>query len=73
MTDTDEKVYKYTVPLETGGEVDTPAYDPIYGDNVLMCVYKAQHLILVQEESVPHFHKDGVGVNIEEVDKKNYK
>jgi len=67
-----EKVYKYTVPLENDSGSDRPAYEPTYSNEVYVNHYKANTLVVIQDESVPHFHKDDVNVGVEEVNKEDY-
>lgn len=71
MTDGDT-VYKYTVPLEDDRGVERPAYDSALGGDVLHKEYTTTSYIVVCTESKPHFHKDSVNVDVEEVPAEGY-
>lgn len=68
----EEEIYRYVVPLETEGNTSTPAYDPTYKGETLVCRYKSNVLVIVQTEATPHFHKDSVNVKVEEVDREDF-
>jgi len=64
--------YKYTIPLDVSGSVDTSVYDVPSGGDTLHLHYKATELVVVKTEAAPHFHRDSVNVEVEEVKKSEY-
>jgi len=64
--------YKYTIPLDVSGSVHTSAYDVPSGGDTLHLHYKATELVVVKTEAAPHFHRDSVNVQVEEVEKSEY-
>lgn len=65
-------VNKYVIPLNTCGDADTVPYNFTTSGEVLVNRFHANHLVIVQTGSIPHFHKDNVGVQVEEVNKSDY-
>lgn len=68
----EETAYRYTIPLTEEDGVEKPAYTPNYEGDVLVNRYDADNLVVVQTESTPHFHKESVNVQVEEVDTDEY-
>jgi hypothetical protein len=71
MTDS-SVAYKYLIPLDTSGHGDSPTYSVPSGGDTLHLHYKATELVVVKTEAAPHFHKDSVNVEVEEVEKSEY-
>lgn len=68
----EEVLKKYSIPLDTSGDADTPSYEATHEGEVYQNRYTANMQMVVQEEPIPHFHKDSVAVKVEEVDKEKY-
>jgi len=66
------KAYRYLIPLDTVDGVERPTYDSSPNGEVLFTRYNADTLEQVQTESSPHFHKDSINVQVEEVDATDY-
>jgi len=69
----DSTVYKYSVPLTEENGASKPMYAPSLDGELYERRYKANALIIVQDDPIPHFHKDSVNVVVEKVDKNDYK
>lgn len=64
--------YKYRIPLSRLEGVDRPLYSPNSRGDVLYMLVSSTYLEIVQTEASPHFHKDSVNVQVEEVNKEEY-
>jgi len=69
----DDLVYRYSIPLENVNGSEKPAYEPSYSDKVYTNHYKANVLVIEQDAPIPHFHREGVNVKVEEIDMRDYK
>jgi len=66
-------VYKYTVPLDNTGGISSPAYNLTPAGEVLTMRVGATECTFVCTEVVPHYHKDSMNINVEEVDESEYR
>lgn len=64
--------YKYTIPLDTSGQANSPVYDTPSKGHTLKLRYNPTKLVVVKTEAAPHFHRDSVNVQVEEVEKSEY-
>lgn len=69
----EDKGYKYLIPLDKTASADVPLYSPGSSAEVVNTYYGAQYFELVQDQATPHFHKDSVDVEVEEVDLNDYR
>jgi len=67
-----ETAYKYTIPLDKTRERSTPIYSAPSKGEKLYARYTATNLVVVRSKPSPHFHRDSVNVQVEEVDKSDY-
>lgn len=73
MSEETETAYKYTVPLNKTGRVDKPEYDMSASGEALLTIFTLEELIVVDTEATPHYHKEDVNVEFEEVDAADYR
>jgi len=67
-----DTAYKYTVPLDNSGGVSSAVYDVSGSGDTLSVRVKGTEVAMVCTEACPHFHKDSVNVEVEEVQKSKY-
>lgn len=64
--------YKYTIPLDNTGGTASPEYDVSGSGETLSVIVGSTNVELVCTGACPHFHKDSINVDVEEVDKEEY-
>jgi len=57
-------IYQYTIPLIQNGEVLEPGYEHPE-ENEINKYEKERKLIVIQDEVIPHFHKDSIPVKVD--------
>lgn len=72
MSSEEHQAYEYTIPVETRDGVDTAIYDINTNGEVLFSRLGGTEYTLVQTGSTPHYHKDSVNVQAEEVPLSEY-
>jgi len=65
-------IYRYSIPLDTSGGTKSPVYEVNSNGRQYICHFGSSNLTIVQEKPSPHFHRDSVNVQVEEVDKSDY-
>jgi len=68
----EEKAYRYEIPLVTSNGVESPAYQTNGNGEVLYNAFGSSSYVEVTTQPAPHLHKDSVGVDVTEVDATNY-
>ena len=64
--------YMYKIPLDNTGGTSSPIYNVSGNGETLSVKIKSEHVEMVCTEACPHFHRDSVNVQVEEVDKSDY-
>ena len=57
-------IYQYTIPLIQNGEVLEPGYEHPE-ENEINKYEKGRKVIVIQDEVIPHFHKDSIPVDVD--------
>lgn len=62
----DQTLYVYKIPLDRSGGTTSSTYSTSSKGETLLNKYGSNNRVVVKTESTPHFHKDNVGVEVQE-------
>jgi len=68
----EEKAYRYKIPLVTSDGIESPAYQTSGNGEVLYNAFGSSSYVEVTTQPSPHLHKDSISVDVTEVDATNY-